>query len=314
MTVKRYVGVACTALIFSMTAVAGVVDTNLPAISYISFESPDLSPNDPLKICYPNDSLGIDLLTISGQLRIPTIDSEAKVNDLAQERIPAVVVLHGSAGLDSRGSLYVEALNEAGIATLEIDMWAPRGLTGGADRPAFPTVNSPDAFSALNYLAERPEIDPDRIGLIGFSWGGVVTMLAATNPYTDCYGKGRTFAAYVAHYPVCWAYNIPLPFSPGLDFEDLTGNPLLIQIGDRDDYDDGPGPCKALAAPFANVSVNVYKNSYHAWDRLQPAITVTDPFSHQGAGGEVEIVPSPGKAFQSRSNVVRFFKAELGTE
>jgi dienelactone hydrolase len=136
-------------------------------------------------------------------------------------------------------------------------------------------------------------------------------MLAATNEYTNNFGEGHTFKAYVAHYPICWGYSAGLP---GIFFDDLTGNPVLIQIGDRDDYDDGPGPCETLAAPFTNVSVNVYKNSHHAWDRLQPAITVIDPFSHQGVGGEVEIVPNPGKAFQSRSNVVQFFQAELGTE
>ena len=104
------------------------------------------------------------------------------------------------------------------------------------------------------------------------------------------------------------------PF-PGLDFKELTGNPLLIQVGDKDDYDDGPEPCETLAAPFSNVSVNVYKNAYHAWDRLQPAITVTDPFAHRGSGDdEVIMAPNPGKAFQSRTNVVEFFEAQLGAE
>ena len=281
-----------------MTAVAGAVDTNLPAISYVSFASPNLiSPDDPL--------------TISGQLRIPTGESQEVGVDTAEEGVPAVVVLHGSAGLDSRGSLYVEALNNAGIATLEIDMWAARGVTGGGYRPPLPTLTVPDAFSALKYLAENPAIDEDRIGILGFSWGGVVTMLAATNAYTNQYGEGYTFKAHVAHYPVCWAYSAGIQ---GIFFYDLTGNPVLIQIGDQDDYDDGPEQCEALAAPFSNVAVNVYNNAYHAWDRLQPAITVVDPFSHQGAGGEVEIVPNPGKAFQSRSNVVEFFDAELSVE
>ena len=295
--VMRYVVATCTSMCFSIAA-AGVIDADLPAISYVSFESPNLLfPDEPL--------------TISGQLRIPTGKSQEVGADLIQNGIPAVIVLHGSAGIDSRGDLYVEALNEAGIATLEIDMWAARGLSGGGDRPDSPTLTVPDAFSALNYLAENPAIDSNQIGIIGFSWGGVVTMLAATGDYTDLYGEGLSFAAYVANYPVCWAYSAGIP---GIFFDDLTENPVLIQIGDHDDYDDGSGPCEALAAPFSNVSVNVYNNSYHAWDRLQPEMTVTDPYAHQGAGGEVEIVPNSGEAFQSRSNVIQFFEENLRTE
>ncbi len=298
MTVTRYVLLACTALIFSMPAVAGTINTGHPTISYVSFESPSiLSPDNPL--------------TISGQLRIPAKDAREASNYANGNGTPAVVVLHGSAGLDSRGILYIEALNDAGIATLEIDMWAARGLSGGGDRPALPTLTVPDAYSALKYLSEMPAIDKNRIGIIGFSWGGVVTMLAATQYYTNLYGGDLSFAAHVANYPICWGYHAGFP---GIFFEDLTGKPVLIQIGDRDDYDEGSGPCEALAAPFANVSINVYKKSYHAWDRLQPALTVIDPFSHRGAGGDVAIVPNPGKAFQSRSNVMQFFEAELGLE
>jgi dienelactone hydrolase len=215
--------------------------------------------------------------------------------------------MHGSAGLDSRGSLYTEALNEAGIATLEIDMWAARGLSGGGDRPALPTLTVPDAYSALEFLSDYPGIDKDRIGALGFSWGGVMTMLTATSDYEELYGDGRSFKAQVAHYPVCWGYNVV----PGFGFTELTGSPVLIQIGDRDDYDEGAMPCRALAAPFNNVSVKVYRNAYHAWDRLEPAVTVVDPFSHLGAGGEVTIAPNPAKAVLSRDRVVKFFAAEL---
>lgn len=44
------------------------------------------------------------------------------------EVVPAVVIMHGSAGVDSRGALYARELNLAGIATLEVDMWGARGL------------------------------------------------------------------------------------------------------------------------------------------------------------------------------------------
>ncbi len=136
-----------------------------------------------------------------------------------------------------------------------------------------------------------------------------MSLLSADKTYTIGLGNGNQFAAHVAHYPVCWGYNIGIP---GIEFNDLTGATILIQIGNLDDYDEGEGPCENLAAPFSEVSVNVYPNAHHAWDRLQPALTVQDPFSHLGAGGEVNIIPNPGKANQSSKAVVSAFSEAFG--
>jgi dienelactone hydrolase len=225
------------------------------------------------------------------------------------EAIPAVVILHGSAGVDSRGALYARALNDAGIATLEIDMWGARGITGAGDRPPLPTFTLPDAYGALDYLSKTPGIDAQRIGVLGFSWGGVMSLLSANQSYTDSLGNGLKFAAHVAHYPICWGYNIGIL---GIIFNNLTGAPVLIQVGNLDDYDEGGAPCENLAAPFPEVSVNVYPNAHHAWDRLQPPLTVEDLFSHLGAGGEVNIIPNPGKANQSSNSVVSLFANAFG--
>jgi dienelactone hydrolase len=271
----------------AMQAHAAKIITDLPAISYIHYQSPDLEN--------PGESL-----TISGQLRIPA--SEA-------EKIPAVVILHGSAGLDSRGVLYTRALNKAGIATLEIDMWGARGLAGGGARPALPTLTLPDAFGALQYLANLEVIDAQRIGVLGFSWGGVMSMLAANQSYTDNYGNGLQFAAHVAHYPVCWAYTAGVP---GVVFEELTGSKVFIQVGALDDYDEGGDPCRNLASSFPEVSVKVFAEAHHAWDRSQPALLVNDPFSHLGMGGEVDIIPNLAKANRSKKNAVNFFKTAFG--
>lgn len=265
----------------------GIIDTDFPAVSYVSFQSPNLLS--------PAESL-----TVPGQLRIPNSD--------VPNGVPAVVVLHGSAGIDSRGSFYIEALNDAGFATLEIDMWSARGLAGETERPSLPTVTVPDAFSALKFLAEHPAIDEDAIGLLGFSWGGVVTLLSTNPEYIEQYGNGRQFAAHVANYPVCWGYTAGIP---GIFFDPVNDSDVLIQIGDRDDYDNSSLPCEALAAPFANVSVNVYKHAYHAWDRLEPAVTIFDPFAHQGVGGEVVIVANHVEALRSRDAVITFFQQKL---
>lgn len=278
--------IAC--LVVPAVSAAGVIDPDVPIISYVSFPSVDtVSP-----------------LTVSGQLRVPSHTSGA---------IPAVVVVHGSAGVDSRGRLYAEALNAAGIATLEIDMWAPRGWFGGVfGRPRGVPETLPDAYGALKFLAGLPRIDPARIGIMGFSWGGVVTMLTATEPTTPHTGNTVKFAAHVAHYPVCWVYNRV----PGYAFAAFTGAPVLIQAGALDAYD-APDTCLKLVAslPAAAqqfVSVKVYPNATHAWDRLEPPMVVTDPFSHLGAGGQVDFVPNPGAAFQSRANAVHAFVNAFG--
>jgi dienelactone hydrolase len=290
MSRAKYLVLIFAATIFSITARAEVIDPNLPTISYINFQS--LDPATPL--------------TVSGQLRIPISETG--------EQIPAVVIVHGSAGVDSRGKLYAEALNDTGIATLEIDMWSARDLQGELSRPSGVPETLPDAYGALKFLSEQPRIDPERIGIMGFSWGGVVTMLTATSPYTDQYTSGELkFAAHVANYPVCWIYN----FVPEYEFQSFTGSPVLIQIGELDDYDESADVCKDLVLSLPQsaqdfMTVEVYQNATHAWDRLQPAITVTDPVSHLGAGGQVHIVPNPNKAFKSRDTVVEFFQELFG--
>lgn len=260
-----------------------------PSISYLSYQSENLeNPGE--------------FITISGQLRVPDSDLE---------KVPAVILLHGSAGVDSRGSFYAKKLNSAGIATFEIDMWAARGIGGGTDRPALPSLTVPDAFNALALLSQHSAIDAANIAVMGFSWGAVISMLSATDSYAEQFGQGQKFAAHIAHYPICWAYNIGIP---GINFQQLTGEPVLIQIGENDDYDEGEAACESLVASLSDdeqehVSLNVYKNSEHAWDRLEAPIQVEDPFSHLGAGGTVDIAPNIGAALKSRKNAVKFFKS-----
>ncbi len=97
------------------------IDRNVPFISNVTF--PSLAPTP---------------LQIAGQLRVPAT---------GLDKYPAVVIVHGSAGLDSRERLYSDRLNRAGIATLAIDMWAARGWLGGVTgRPRGVPETLPDAY------------------------------------------------------------------------------------------------------------------------------------------------------------------------
>ena len=99
-------------------------------------------------------------------------------------------MLHGGGGIDGRGAFHIEALNEAGIATLEVDMsgMLPRRRA---------VWSLPYAYGALHYLSDRPEVDAERIGVMSFSFGAHMTIGAATAKAKEELGKGKGFVAHV---------------------------------------------------------------------------------------------------------------------
>jgi uncharacterized protein len=280
-----------------------------PTISFVQFQSPNLAaPAGPS-------------LTIKGKLTLPRRGCHGG------HKLPAVVILHGSSGVDSRGDFYEAKLIDAGIATLQIDMWEARGVVGPANRPQAPILTYPDAFSALAFLTAHRRIAGDRVGVLGFSWGGVISLAAAEKLYADMFGGGRKFKAHVANYPVCYAYNNSIPALPppaqfGTQFLHLTGARVLIQIGSNDSYDNGTAHCKSLAESVNASNNNVvrvaeYAGAYHAWDRLMVPVSGPDPFGDEGSffmTGQlptVQLKPSVKQAYTSRDRVVRFFRRHL---
>lgn len=229
-------------------------------------------------------------------------------------KVPAVLILHGSAGIDSRGASYAEMLAQSGIATLEIDMWAARGTARGVKgRPKSVPGTIPDAFGAIRFLAAQPEIDPTRIGVLGYSWGAVVTMLASTHFYADRYqAEGLTIKAASVLYPVCWIYN----HLDGYGFKDLVASPLLIQTGAIDDYDETPETCQTLLAGLPatdrdHVRLITYEGAGHGFDRSGEALHGSDPMSHRGKGGDVNLVFEPKASAAAHREVQQFFVEKL---
>ena len=293
-------------------------DESRPEISFIQYASPNIAMHP------------MSQLTIKGKLSVPASHHACNHRHENGEKLPAVLILHGSAGVDSRGDFYEKALNAAGIATLQIDMWEARNVSGLANRPQLPVFTYPDAFGALAFLSKHPDIDPKRIGVLGFSWGGVVSLAASEQLYAAKFGNGLKFKAHVANYPVCYGANnaaltAPLGVTPaqaGTQFINLTGAPVLIQIGSKDGYDNGTAHCVRLAEsvnPSNNnvVRVNQYEGDSHAWDRLMVPTSVQDLFGNEGSYFTTRVIPSVqhvpdvANAYLSRHRVVKFFRQQL---
>jgi dienelactone hydrolase len=243
-------------------------------------------------------------LSIAGRLRTPKT---------VMRNLPAVLILHGSAGPSSREGGYADALNEAGFVTLETDQWSPRGLRGGAEgRPKSVHETLPDVFGARAFLAAHPSIDARRIAVLGFSFGGAATMLAATRAQNSRFTSEGSFAALMPVYPVCWAYNR----APGFEFRDLVDAPVFLVTGALDQYDNDPeaGPKLAAtleAADRTKVRTSVVAGAHHGFDMPGVDIEVADPFGNRGEGGKVIMRYNADAALQSHRNAVEFFSRAL---
>ncbi len=187
----------------------------------------------------------------------------------ARSALPAMVIAHGSGGvLESREHAWVQRLNRLGVATFVIDSFGPRGIAAtGADQEKLSLAASvADALSALRLLATHPRIDPQRIGIMGFSRGGQVALYSVLEPFRRAVIDGDLrFATHVAFYASC---SIPYMAST------TTGAPVLLLLGGADDLTPS-GHCLRYAdwlrARGSDVRMIVYDGAPHGFDVPQPS-------------------------------------------
>jgi dienelactone hydrolase len=171
---------------------------------------------------------------------------------------PAVIVLSGCNGVKHSTRVWARRLASWGYAALIVDSFTPRGLRNVCHRGgelAGPE-RAKDAFAAAAYLRTRPDIDPNRIGLLGYSHGGWTALAAASEPIATASGD-RPLAAVVAYYPIC-PRNQP-PFA----------SDVQIVIGGADDWS-SPKRCEEMVAKYADTAhrplLKIYPGATHSFD------------------------------------------------
>lgn len=194
-------------------------------------------------------------VTLAGELRLPRPGND---------RLPVVVLLHGSGGIGGSITDWEQYFNAMGVATFVVDSFTARGIVS--------TVNDQaqlgrlammiDAYRALDLLTKHARVDPTRIALMGFSRGGQPTLYASMKRFQRMYSPvGQEFAAYIPFYAACGtSYR---------DDEDLAGKPIRMFHGSADDY--APvTPCRTyverLRAKGKDVQLTEYAGAGHAFD------------------------------------------------
>jgi dienelactone hydrolase len=108
-----------------------------------------------------------------------------------QAQTPAVVVLHILGGDFALSRLFCNALAQHGVAALFVKMpyYGPRRDPASRQRMIMPDPNETvagmtqailDIRRATAWLAARPDVDRQRLGIFGISLGGITAALAAT--------------------------------------------------------------------------------------------------------------------------------------
>jgi dienelactone hydrolase len=194
-------------------------------------------------------------MMIAGELRLPRPWTD---------RMPVVVILHGSGGVPPRSDHWTQEFLNMGIATFVLDSFSGRGITGtSADQDQLGRLAMiVDAYRALELLALDPRLDPGRIALIGFSRGGQSALYASVRRFQKMHGpQGLEFTAYIPFYAAC---NTRFK-----EDENVTDKPIRIHHGSADDYVP-VAPCRSyvarLKAAGKDVTLTEYPGARHAFD------------------------------------------------
>ena len=192
-------------------------------------------------------------VTVFGILKIPKV---------SKDKVGVVVLVHGSGGWRKSYDRWLKTFNKMGIATFRLSCFKPRGTsrTVGSQTRVTSSMMTADAYNALKLLSTHPRIDKNRIGILGWSKGGAVSMVSAWEPVRKAIvDNDLKFALHIALYPFCY----------GFESIQMTGAPILILVGEKDDWTYAE-PCiectKALKDAGYDAHIIVYPNAYHAFD------------------------------------------------
>lgn len=110
-----------------------------------------------------------------------TLAADLYVPENASGKLPAIAMSGPYGAVKEQVSgLYAQTLAERGFLTIAFDP-SFTGESGGEPRGvSSPDINTEDFCAAVDYLATRPDVDPERIGILGAcGFGGFAVNAAA---------------------------------------------------------------------------------------------------------------------------------------
>ena len=177
---------------------------------------------------------------------------------------PSIVVIHTSQGLTEADRQYCARLAREGFICIVPAFLRAHGIKQDMKMTAFTTDREAilaDFRQIIGMLGRLPMAKPGAVGAVGFSNGGLFSVLLAAQ---------HQVKAGVAYYGALVGVMQPLPNNPFLQSFTTTSAPVLLLAGENDTTM-GMAPVrrleeiiKAAGAPYELV---VYPDAEHGFDR-----------------------------------------------
>jgi dienelactone hydrolase len=122
-----------------------------------------------------------------------------------RESLPGVLLIHDAAGLDDWMKRSARELSSIGYVVLAVDLAKRVPASGKSAGPAAALADEAtlaELSAAARWLRRRPDVLPERVGVVGWGWGADQALaLASATPVQACvvcYGSLSDDAALIA--------------------------------------------------------------------------------------------------------------------
>ena len=185
---------------------------------------------------------------------------------------PVLMIVHSSGGpgeFNSKWYRYhkqsARSLLKKGIAIMFLDNYSARGAVHTYIDQSQVALFSGyiDAFMALEYLSKDPKINIKKVGISGYSRGGMISVMASEKRLRDALvSKDLYFAAAQPRSPDCWSVGMFRNPQP------IKETKTWMVLGGADDYTLAE-PCvvhgEKIKANGGDIEVTVKKGWHHGF-------------------------------------------------
>ena len=189
-----------------------------------------------------------------------------------EEPFPILVFNHASGGAWMWSNEWfkfskqaAKQLNKKGIAVMFLDNFSARGrintYTNQSSISHFSTYI--DAFMALEYLSKDPKINIKKVGISGYSRGGIISLMISEKRLRDALvSKDLYFAAAQPRSPDCWSIGMFRNPQP------IKETKTWMVLGGKDNYTRAE-PCvemgEKIKANGGDIEITVKKGWHHGF-------------------------------------------------